>query len=259
MFILGGKQRYCDRVSRRGFLKIGAFGAGLTLADMLRVKASAAPGQASPRLKSAIMVYLGGGPSHMDMYDLKPDSPVEFRGEFNPIQTNVPGVQISEHFPEQARIWDKLEKATRNPQPAGHGRAVAVAEVGYPRTAGEAEALGGQALLLVTALAQKIDDALIERVTLHFEDGQESGLVRLTAQLNDVAEDDPHPAAQSVGPYRHDSLFFIPLATTGTKAFVTATYAGRTEVVARFPRAPAAYPSTLPVLKPGVPARIVRA
>ena len=54
------------------------------------------------------MIYLPGGPSHMDMYDLKPDAPVEFRGEFHPIQTNVPGVQICEHFPMQAQMWDKL-------------------------------------------------------------------------------------------------------------------------------------------------------
>ena len=54
------------------------------------------------------MIYLPGGPSHMDMYDLKPDAPDEFRGEFKPIPTNVPGVQICEHFPLQAQMWDKL-------------------------------------------------------------------------------------------------------------------------------------------------------
>ncbi len=54
------------------------------------------------------MIYLPGGPSHMDMYDLKPDAPKEFRGEFKPIATNVPGVQICEHFPLQAKMWDKL-------------------------------------------------------------------------------------------------------------------------------------------------------
>src|SRR5881398_2890826 len=108
----GANQRFCDGISRRNFLKIGAFGAGLTLADMLRLRAGAAAvpaGQPQPtRPKSAIMIYLPGGPSHMDMYDLKPDAPAEFRGEFNPIQTNVPGVQICEHFPLQARMWDKL-------------------------------------------------------------------------------------------------------------------------------------------------------
>lgn len=59
-------------------------------------------------MKSAIFIYLPGGPSHLDMYDLKPDAPKEIRGEFNPIATNVPGVQICEHFPLQAKMWDKL-------------------------------------------------------------------------------------------------------------------------------------------------------
>jgi hypothetical protein len=103
--IWGEKQRFCDGVTRRGFLKIGAFGAGLTLAEMLRLRASA--GTASST-KSAIMIYLPGGPSHLDMYDLKPDAPKEFRGEFKPIPTNVSGVQICELFPLQARMWDKL-------------------------------------------------------------------------------------------------------------------------------------------------------
>jgi hypothetical protein len=104
--LLGSGQRFCDGVSRRNFLQIGAFGAALTLADLLRSRASgAAPTSSS---KSAIMIYLPGGPSHMDMYDLKPEAPVEYRGEFKPIATNVPGVQICEHFPRQARMWDKL-------------------------------------------------------------------------------------------------------------------------------------------------------
>ncbi|MSQ95649.1 MAG: DUF1501 domain-containing protein [Gemmataceae bacterium] len=107
--LLGSKQKFCDGLNRRSFLKIGAFGAGLTLADMLRAKAQANPTVAAQTTtKSAIMIYLPGGPSHMDMYDLKPDAPMEYRGEFRPIQTNVPGVQISEYFPRQARMFDKL-------------------------------------------------------------------------------------------------------------------------------------------------------
>src|SRR5438067_2298517 len=58
--------------------------------------------------KSVVMVYLPGGPSHLDMWDLKPEAQAEFRGEFKPFSTNVPGVQICEHFPLQARMWDKL-------------------------------------------------------------------------------------------------------------------------------------------------------
>jgi hypothetical protein len=105
MTIWGASARFCDNINRRNFLRIGAFGAGLTLADMLRLQAKAGN---STRPKSAIMIYLPGGPSHMDMYDLKPAAPKEFRGEFKPIATNVPGVQICEHMPMQARMFDKL-------------------------------------------------------------------------------------------------------------------------------------------------------
>jgi len=101
----GKRQQFCDSISRRNFLKIGAFGAGLTLAEMLRLRAAAGTGASN---KAAIMIFLPGGPSHLDMYDLKPDAPKEFRGEFKPIATNVPGVQICELFPLQARMWDKL-------------------------------------------------------------------------------------------------------------------------------------------------------
>jgi hypothetical protein len=107
--IWGDRQRYCDGINRRNFLQLGAFGAGLTLTDVLRARAAQEPGAIKASApKAAIMIYLPGGPSHMDMYDLKPDAPMEFRGEFKPIPTNVPGVQICEHMPLQARMWDKL-------------------------------------------------------------------------------------------------------------------------------------------------------
>jgi len=108
--IFGAKQKFCDGISRRNFLQIGAFGAGLTLADVLSAQASDTPARPSTprRTKSAIMIYLPGGPSHMDMWDIKPEAPVEFRGEFNAINTNVPGIRICEYFPMQARMWNKL-------------------------------------------------------------------------------------------------------------------------------------------------------
>ncbi len=117
--IHGGRQKFCDGVNRRNFLQIGAFGAGLSLADMLRARAAQASGgtvlpagvnDPLPRTKSksVVMIYLPGGPSHIDMYDLKPEAPAEFRGEFKPIHTSVPGIQISEHMPMQARMMDKL-------------------------------------------------------------------------------------------------------------------------------------------------------
>jgi uncharacterized protein (DUF1501 family) len=107
--LLGARQRFCDGLNRRSFLKIGAFGAGLALSDLLRLKAQANPGAARPTsAKAAIMIYLPGGPSHLDMYDLKPEAPAEYRGEFRPIATNVPGIRICEHMPRQARLFDKL-------------------------------------------------------------------------------------------------------------------------------------------------------
>jgi uncharacterized protein (DUF1501 family) len=93
-------------INRREFLKVGTLAVGgLTLADLLRAKAHASTPTSR---KSIIMIYLNGGPSHMDMYDLKPDAPVEYRGEFQPIRTNVPGIDISEHLPMQATIADKF-------------------------------------------------------------------------------------------------------------------------------------------------------
>ena len=98
----------CDGMKRRDFLKVGvAGGAGLTLANYLRL-AEAGEIKKESRGMSAIFVNLPGGPSHMDTFDLKPDAPSEFRGKFNPIETNVPGIQISEHLPQLATCMDKF-------------------------------------------------------------------------------------------------------------------------------------------------------
>src|SRR5579862_8335152 len=103
--IEGSRGRFCDGVSRRNFLKVGALGfAGLSLPNLLRAEAIA--GVRNPH-KSVIMIYLPGGPPHQDMFDLKPDAPAEIRGEFRPIATSVPGVRICEHMPKLARIADK--------------------------------------------------------------------------------------------------------------------------------------------------------
>ncbi len=105
---LGGKRRFCDGVSRRNFLRVGALSlGGLTLADLLRLDARGAI-DGNARGKSVIMIYLPGGPSHMDMYDMKPLAASEFRGEFRSIGTNVPGIEICEHMPLQTQIMDKM-------------------------------------------------------------------------------------------------------------------------------------------------------
>jgi hypothetical protein len=92
----------CDGVTRRSFLRIGGLGLGaLSLPTLLRA-------QGGRSHKSVIMIFLAGGPPHQDMFDLKPDAPSEIRGEFRPIGTNVPGIQVGELFPRLARIMDKL-------------------------------------------------------------------------------------------------------------------------------------------------------
>ncbi len=102
--IFGNSDRYCDSVSRRSFLRVGGLAmGGLTLPRLLQAEAEAG---AAARGKSVINIYLGGGPTHMDTFDLKPQAPVEFRGELNPISTNVPGIQISEYLPKLATMAD---------------------------------------------------------------------------------------------------------------------------------------------------------
>jgi len=99
--------RYCDGIRRRDFLQAGVLGGiGLTLADYLRL---AEAGEVrKTKATRAIFINLQGGPSHMDTFDLKPEAGSEYRGEFNPIATNVPGIEISEHLPKLAKCADKF-------------------------------------------------------------------------------------------------------------------------------------------------------
>ncbi len=98
--------RQCDGLSRRTFLQVGGLAlGGLSLPDILR--AEAASGAQNPH-KAVIMIYLTGGPPHQDTVDLKPDAPSEIRGEFRPISTNVPGVQVCEHLPRIAQQMDRI-------------------------------------------------------------------------------------------------------------------------------------------------------
>ena len=103
---------YCDGISRRDFLRIGALGiggagglGGLSMAEILRAEAQLGIHNSK---KSIIMIFLPGGPSHQDMYDIKTEAPSGIRGEFKPIQTSVPGIEICEHLPGIARRMDKL-------------------------------------------------------------------------------------------------------------------------------------------------------
>ncbi|HEY3966635.1 MAG TPA: DUF1501 domain-containing protein [Planctomycetaceae bacterium] len=100
----------CDRQSRRQFLKIGGLAlGGLSLPSILRAETDTKT-VAGAKLshKAVIMIYLSGGPSHQDMYDLKMEAPKEIRGSFQPIATNVPGIEICEHMPRLAKMMDKF-------------------------------------------------------------------------------------------------------------------------------------------------------
>ena len=118
MLTIWGKQNqrghgngFCDGFSRRSFLQIGGSAVGgvamggLNLSDVLGMEERGRTGSSN---KSIINIYLPGGPSHLDMWDLKPNAPSEIRGEFSPIRTNVPGMEICEHFPRLAKMADKF-------------------------------------------------------------------------------------------------------------------------------------------------------
>src|SRR5687768_7855559 len=102
----------CDGMTRRDLLHLGVVSClGLSLADVLRLRskhaAGAGPGPQA-RAVSCILVWLDGGPSHLDTFDPKPDAPAEVRGDFKPIGTKVDGVQICEHLPRTAQVMDQV-------------------------------------------------------------------------------------------------------------------------------------------------------
>jgi hypothetical protein len=98
--------KFCDGWSRRDFIRIGGLAlGGLSLPNLLRAEAQSGVGK-SP--KSVIMIYMAGAPPHQDLFDLKMDAPLEYRGPYKPMSTNVPGIQVSEHMPKMAAIMDKL-------------------------------------------------------------------------------------------------------------------------------------------------------
>src|SRR5262245_39648154 len=102
--------RLCDGSTRREVLRAGGLGfAGLLWSDLLRARASAVtpPARTFGKAKACILVFNYGGPSHLDLWDLKPDAPREVRGEFGPISTRVPGIAITEHLPRLAAVADR--------------------------------------------------------------------------------------------------------------------------------------------------------
>ena len=126
-------------LSRRELLRVGALGlGGLTLADLMRHESAA---NSPKRPKSVIYVVLNGGPSHIDMWDLKPNAPTEYRGPFSPIATKLAGVQICEHMPRQAALMDRAT-LVRGIRSVENDHYLSEVYTGLPRSSGKRPAFG---------------------------------------------------------------------------------------------------------------------
>jgi hypothetical protein len=128
MLLIGGaRQRTCEGITRRAFVQAGFMGGlGLSLPQQAVLAAAA------PRPRACILLWLWGGPSHVDMWDPKPDAPLEYRGPYRTLPTNVPGMQVTELLPRLARRVDRyaLVRSLSHGQ-ADHGIAGAVAMTGH--------------------------------------------------------------------------------------------------------------------------------
>src|SRR3989442_13023265 len=112
-FFNGDPERFCDGISRRSFLRAGGLAlSGFALSDLLRLRAEGAI-VPEGRGKSVIMICLGGGPSHLDTYDMKPGAPAEIRAEFHPIKPNVPSMELSERRRRQRKIVHNVQVVGR--------------------------------------------------------------------------------------------------------------------------------------------------
>jgi Protein of unknown function (DUF1501) len=106
---LGSTARYCDGMSRRNFLQLGVAGmASISLPRLLQAREESAKSLGGTKNTSVILIWLDGGPSHMDLYDMKPEAPAEYRGIWKPIRSKVPGFDVTELFPKQAQVTDKF-------------------------------------------------------------------------------------------------------------------------------------------------------
>jgi hypothetical protein len=121
------------RTDRRGFVKAGLLGAaGLGLPDVLRAQTSPGRQAGGSQTNTVILLWMRGGPSHIDMWDPKPDAPAEYRGEFQTIGTNVPGIQLTDMLPLSAKMMDKFSIVrSLNHHDAGHSTGDQICFTGY--------------------------------------------------------------------------------------------------------------------------------
>src|SRR5271163_1087021 len=140
--IQGRGVRLCDGISRREILRVGGLGfTGLLWSDWLRARTAAAsqpqPAGAFGKARACIMIFNYGGPSHLDIWDLKPDAPREIRGEFRPTATRVPGVAITEHLPRLAgmtNLYTLIRSVNHIDNDHAVGAYLALTGYGHPRS-----------------------------------------------------------------------------------------------------------------------------
>ncbi len=140
--IRGAHQSYCDGLSRREFVKVGVLGlGGLTLPGMLRAQADSVRRAIAPQAKSVLLLWMGGGPSHFETFDPKPDAPDAYRGPSEAIPTNVAGIRIHSWLPQLAKLADKyaIIRSIHHGEP-GHTAADHWMQTGYAY--GPSDALG---------------------------------------------------------------------------------------------------------------------
>ncbi len=110
----GHSKKYCDGISRRSFVQLGVAGmASIGLPQLLRAREVSSQLGQPKKDTSVILLWLDGGPGHMDMYDMKPEAPAEYRGLWNPIRTNVPGMEITELYPRRRRSPTSFPSSAR--------------------------------------------------------------------------------------------------------------------------------------------------
>lgn len=129
----------CDQfrhLNRRDFLRIGGTAiCGLNMLDILRARSNGAV-RPDAKAKQMIVVWMAGGPPHLDMFDMKPNAPEEYRGEFKPIKSNLPGLDVCELMPNLSKMADKytiIRSVTTENKPGDHARAPMYWLTGNPR------------------------------------------------------------------------------------------------------------------------------
>ncbi len=183
------------RVSRREMIEIGSsLTLELGLTDLIRAEARAAAassatararrrvrpqGQVAPTADSCILIFLNGGPSHLDMWDMKPDAPAEIRGEFRPIASSLPGVQVSEHLPQFARQLHlgTLIRSAHHSVNNSHGAAVYTGLTGHDRgeVGGRARPTDNPAIGSVVGLHRPPETGIVPFVAMPYITAEGAG------------------------------------------------------------------------------------